>query len=58
MPEYVTKEEIIKLKKELQEFKARQEEKDKLIDSFWKERIAYISIIVALLVALITLYLR
>jgi len=58
MPEYVTKEEMFKLKKEFQEFKARQEEKDKLIDSFWKERIAYISIIVALLVALITLYLR
>ncbi|MFQ6121343.1 MAG: hypothetical protein ACE5KE_15815 [Methanosarcinales archaeon] len=69
IPEYVTQEvlekEIIRLKKEIQEFKARHEEiinaineRDKLIDRFWKERIAYLSIIVALLVALITLYLR
>ncbi|MFQ6063782.1 MAG: hypothetical protein ACE5J9_11520 [Methanosarcinales archaeon] len=56
---------ILKRDKEFQEFKAKQEEvinsineRDKLIDRFWKERIAYLSIIVALIVALITLIIK
>ena len=42
------------IRKEFQEFREVIEERDKLKDRFWKERVAYISIIVALLVGLAT----
>ncbi|MDI6810307.1 MAG: hypothetical protein QMD80_01265 [archaeon] len=65
-PEYITKEEyekreaevreqIFKLRKQLQEQRAREEERDKLKDRLWTERIVYITIIIGALSILMTI---
>lgn len=43
------------LRKEYQEFKEAVEEREKYKDRLWKERIAFISIIVALIIGLVSL---
>ena len=65
-PEYITKEEyekreaeireqIFKLKKQIQEQRAREEERDKLKDRLWTERIVYITIIIGAVSILTTI---
>ncbi len=65
-PEYVTKgeyeklrdehkEEMFKLRKQIQEQRAREEEREKLVSRLWMERVVYISIIVAAVSILITI---
>ena len=58
-PEYITKEEYMddmhKLKKEIQEQRARDEERQKLINRLWMERVVYISIIIGSISILTTL---
>jgi len=65
-PEYITKEEyekreaeikeqIFKLRKQIQEQKAREEERDKLKDRLWTERIVYITIIIGAVSILTTI---
>ncbi len=58
-PEYVTREEYMegmhKLKKEIQEQRARDEERQKLINRLWMERVVYISIIIGSVSILTTL---
>jgi hypothetical protein len=60
-PEYITKgeyekreaelraehkEDLFKLKKQIQEHRARYEEREKLVSRLWTERLVYISIII------------
>ena len=65
-PEYITKEEyekheaevreeIFKLRKQIQEQRAREEERDKLKDRLWTERIVYITIIIGAVSILTTI---
>ncbi len=49
------REEIYKLKKEFQEYKAKIEEREKWMNRFWKERLMYISIIVGLVMGFISI---
>ena len=65
-PEYITKEEyerreaeireqIFKLRKQIQEQRAQEEERDKLKDRLWTERIMYITIIIGAVSILTTI---
>ena len=65
-PEYITKEEyeklreefnekLFKLRKQIQEQRAREEERDKLKDRLWIERIVYITIIIGAVSILTTI---
>ena len=44
-----------KFRKEFQEYKAKNEEREKWMNRFWKERLMYISIIVGLVMGLISI---
>jgi len=69
-PEYITKEEyekfkaefraeykedLFKLRKQIQEQRAREEEREKLISRLWTERIVYIGIIIAAVTLIVTM---
>ena len=49
------KEDLFKLKKQIQEQRAREEERDKLKDRLWTERIVYITIIIGTVSILTTI---
>jgi len=49
------KEDLFKLKKQIQEQRAREEERDKLKDRLWTERIVYITIIIGAVSILTTI---
>lgn len=49
------KEQIFKLRKQLQEQRAHEEERDKLKDRLWTERIVYITIIIGAVSILVTI---
>jgi hypothetical protein len=49
------REEIFKLRKEFQEYRAKNEERERWIQRFWRERITYISIIVGLVVGMVSI---
>ena len=48
-------EKLFKLKKQIQEQRAREEERDKLKDRLWTERIVYITIIIGAVSILTTI---
>ena len=48
-------EKLFKLRKQIQEQRAREEERDKLKDRLWTERIVYITIIIAAVTLIVTM---